>query len=154
MVATQVGLLQYARTYTNPPASATAGLGAIQKEELETRQKTSQQVAEVLKKYGPSTASSAEGETPMELDAMQRAEEESEKEYNEDSEEEVDEVLFFMEPNHDKIRAREDLETQEYWEAGITAETIHVLNKGNMDHAQKTCYHCNRQGHIKANYPA
>ena len=41
----------------------------------------------------------------MELDAMQRAEEESEEEYNEDNEEEVDEVLFFMEPNHDKIRA-------------------------------------------------
>ena len=85
VAAAQVGLLQYARTYTNPPASATAGLGAIQKEELETRQKTSRQVAEVLKKYGPSTASSAEGETPMELDAMQRAEEESEEEYDEDS---------------------------------------------------------------------
>ena len=36
VAAAQVGLLQYARTYTNPPASATAGLGAIQKEELET----------------------------------------------------------------------------------------------------------------------
>ena len=58
------------------------------------------------------TTSSAEGETPMELDAMQRAEEESEEEYDEESVEEVDEVLFYMEPNHDKIRAREDLETQ------------------------------------------
>ena len=29
VAATQIGLLQYARTYTNPPASATAGLGAI-----------------------------------------------------------------------------------------------------------------------------
>merc|ERR1711867_191457 len=37
VAAAQVGLLQYARTYTNPPASATAGLGAIQKDELETR---------------------------------------------------------------------------------------------------------------------
>ena len=113
MAAAQVGLLQYARTYTNPPATATAGLGAIQKEELETRRRTSQQVTEVLKKYGPSTVSSAKGETPMELDAMQRAEEESEEDYEEDSEEEADEALFFMEPNHDKIRAREDLETQE-----------------------------------------
>ena len=90
----------------------------------------------------------------MELDAMQRAKEESEEDYEEASEEEADEVLFFMEPNHDKIRAREDLETQEYWEAGITAETINVLKQGNMDHAQKTCYHCNRQGHIKVNCPA
>ena len=90
----------------------------------------------------------------MELDAMQRAEEESEEDYEEDSDEEVDKALFFMEPNHDKIRAREDLETQDYWEAGITAETINVLKQGNMDHAQKTCYHCNRQGHIKVNCPA
>ena len=43
---------------------------------------------------------------------------------------------------------------QENWEAGITAETINVLKQGNMDHAQKTCYHCNRKGHIKANCPA
>ena len=90
----------------------------------------------------------------MELDAIQRDDEESDEEYDEENEGEVDEVLFFMEPNHDKIRAREDLETQEYWEAGITAETINVLKQGNMDHAQKTCYHCNRQGHIKANCPA
>ena len=77
VAAAQVGLLQYARTYTNPPASATAGLGAIQKEELETRQKTSRQVAEVLKRYGPITTNSAEEETSMELDAIQRDEEES-----------------------------------------------------------------------------
>ena len=31
------------------------------------------------------------------------------------------------------------------------AETINVLKQGNIDHTQKTCYHCNRQGHIKAN---
>ena len=67
----------------------------------------------------------------MELDAMQRAKEESEEDY----EEEADEALFFMEPNHDKIRAREDLETQDYLEAGIMAETINVLKQGNMDHS-------------------
>ena len=57
---------------------------------------------------------------------MQRAEEEDEEEYEEGSEEEADDALFFMEPNHDKLRAREDLEMQEYWEAGITPETISV----------------------------
>ena len=51
VAAAQVGLLQYARTYTNPPASATVGLGAIQKDELETRRKTSWQVTEVLKRH-------------------------------------------------------------------------------------------------------
>ena len=90
----------------------------------------------------------------MELDAMQKAEEETEEEYEEASEEEEDDTLFFMEPNHDRLRAKEDLKMQEYWEAGITPETISVLKQGNMDYAQNTCYHCNRKGHIEANCPA
>ena len=41
---------------------------------------------------------------------MQRAQEEEEEEYdNDNSEEEADEALFFMEPEHDKMRAQEDL---------------------------------------------
>ena len=35
----QVGILQYARTFDKPPAAVTAGLGALQKDRLETRQK-------------------------------------------------------------------------------------------------------------------
>ena len=104
VASAQVGLLQFARTFNNPPAAATAGLGALQKEELETRQKTNRQIAEVQKRYGPRTASGVEEEMPMELDAMQRAEEEDEEEYDEGSEEEADDALFFMEPNPDKIR--------------------------------------------------
>ena len=80
---------------------------------------------------------------------MQRAEEDDKEEY--DSEEEADDALFFMEPDHDKIRGREDLKTQDYWEAGITTDTINILKQGNMDHSQKTCYHCTCMGHIKAN---
>ena len=59
-----------------------------------------------------------------------------------------------MEHNHDQIRAQEDSDTQEYWEAGVTSETINALKQGNMDHSQKVCYHCSHKGHIKANYPA
>ena len=85
---------------------------------------------------------------------MQRAKEDDEEEYDDNSEEEADNALFFMEPDHDKIRAQEDLKTQDYLEAGITTDTINVLKQGNMDHSQKTCYHCNHKGHIKANCPA
>ena len=46
----QTGLLQFARTFSNPPAAATAGLGALQREELETRRRTNRQIAEVQKK--------------------------------------------------------------------------------------------------------
>ena len=102
----QVRILQYARTFNNPPAAVTAGLGSLQKDELETRQKTNRQVAEIQKRYRPCTTSSVDKETPMELDAMQRAEEEEEEEYEDDnSEEEADDALFFMEPEHNKIRA-------------------------------------------------
>ena len=102
----QVGILQYARTFNNPPPLVTAGLGSLQKDGLETRRKTNEQVAELHKQYRPRITSSADKETPMELDAMQRAEEEEEEEYdNDNSEEEADDALFFMEPEHDKIRA-------------------------------------------------
>ena len=98
--------------------------------------------------------SSVEEETPMELDAMQRAEEDDEEEYDDDdSEEEADDALLFMEQDHDKIRAQENLETQDYWGAGITMDTISALKTGNIDHSQKSCYHCSRKGHIKANCP-
>ena len=72
----------------------------------------------------------------------------------EESEEVVDDVLFFMALNHDKLRSREEIDATDYWEAGITAEAICTLKQGNMDHSQKTCYHCDRKGHIKANCPA
>ena len=51
----QTGLLKLARTYSNPPAAATAGLGTLQKTELENRRKTNQQIAEVQNRYGPHT---------------------------------------------------------------------------------------------------
>merc|ERR1711867_410552 len=71
--------------------------------------------------YGPVTMNSAEEQTPMELDAIQKEEEESGEESEGGSEEEVDNVLFFMAPNHDKLRSREEIDATDYWEAGIKA---------------------------------
>ena len=44
---------KYARTLSKPPAATTAGLGTLQKEELETQRKTKRQIAEALKRHGP-----------------------------------------------------------------------------------------------------
>ena len=88
MAHAQVGILQYARTFDKPPAAVTAGLGSLQKDGLETRRKTKRQVAELQKQYGPRITSSNDKETPMELDAMQRDEEEDEEEYGDDESEE------------------------------------------------------------------
>ena len=96
---------------------------------------------------------STKDKVPMELDAMLRARDEDEEYDSDGSDEEVDKALFFMEPDHDKIRSKEDPETQDYWEAGITMDTISALKTGNIDHSQKSCYHCSRKGHIKANCP-
>ena len=89
----------------------------------------------------------------MELDAILRARDKDEEDYSEDSAEEAEEnkAQFFMETNHDEIRTNEDPESQDYWEAGITTDTISALKTGNIDHSQKSCYHCSRKGHIKAN---
>ena len=62
----QVGILQYSRTFNKPPAAVTAGLGSLQKDGLETRQKTNRQVTELQKRYRPRITSSNDEETPME----------------------------------------------------------------------------------------
>ena len=154
LTTAQVGMLKYAKTFSNPPASVTAGLGSLQRDDLETRRKTNKEIAEALKKFRTRAPDSLDKKTLIDLDAMLRVNEEEDDEYYEESKEEVEEPLFFMEHNHDQIRAQEDSDTQEYWEAGVTSETINALKQGNMDHSQKVCYHCSRKGHIKANCPA
>ena len=112
----QTGLLKYARTFTNPPLSATSGLGALQREELETRRRTSKQISELQRRLAPFATASTSNQVPMELDAILRAREEDEENYSEDSTDEVEEneALFFMEPNHDEIWTYEDPKSQEY----------------------------------------
>ena len=58
---------------------------------------------------------------------MQRARDDDKEYYSDNSNEEADKALFFMEPDHDKIRSKEDPKTQDYWEAGITTDTISAL---------------------------
>ena len=58
-----------------------------------------------------------------------------------------------MEPDHKEVRMNKDPEAQEYWESGLTTKTLSALKTGNVDHSQKSCYHCGCKGHIKANCP-
>ena len=66
----QTELLKFARTFSNPPATATVGLRALQREDLETRRRTNRQIAEVQRRYGPQTTNGVKEETPMAIDAM------------------------------------------------------------------------------------
>ena len=149
----QTGLLKYTKTLANPPASATAGLGILQCKELYHRRKTIKQIQELQRRLAPISAASTSNPVPMDLDAILGARGEDEEEYSEESAEEEVEALFFLEPDHDKVRTNEDPEAHDYWEAGLTTDTISTLKTGNVDCSQKTCYHCNRKGHIKGNYP-
>ena len=75
---------------------------------------------------------------PMKLDAILRAREEDKEEYSKESAKEAEETkaLFFMESNHEKIRTNKDPETYDYWEAGITTDTISALKTRNIDRSQ------------------
>ena len=101
----------------------------------------------------PIATTSTSNPVPLEIDTILRAREEDEEEYSEDSAAEESEALFFMEPDHEEVRTNEDPKVQDYWEAGLTTDTISTLKTGNVDHSQKSCYHCSRKGHIKANCP-
>ena len=101
----------------------------------------------------PIATTSTSDPVPMEIDAILRAEEGDEEEYSEDSATEEPEALFFMEPDHEEVRTNKDPEAQEYWESGLMTENLNALKTGKVDHSQKSCYHCGRKGHIKANFP-
>ena len=94
----------------------TTGLGALQREELDTRRKTSKQLLELQRRLAPLATASTSDQVPMELDAILRAREEDEEEYSKESAKEAEETeaLFFMEPNHDEIRTNEDPEAHDY----------------------------------------
>ena len=59
--------------------------------------------------------------------------------------------LFFMDPDHEEVRISEGLEVQDYWEAGLTMESLNTLKTGKADHLQIVCYHCGYRGQMKAN---
>ena len=58
-----------------------------------------------------------------------------------------------MEPDHKEVRTNEEPDAQEYWEAGLMTESLSMLKTGNVDHSQKSCYHCSHKGHLKATGP-
>ena len=88
-----------------------------------------------------------------EVNTIVEYEGDKEEEYSKESATEEPESLFFMEPDHKEVRTNEDPSAQEYWEAGIMTESLSALKTGNVDHSQKSCYHCGHKGHIKANCP-
>ena len=142
----QTSLLQYARSTPAMAASATAGLGTVHQEETDPRTKTMRQIRELHTKLDQKTASRSDEPTAMEVDALMEPEEGTD-------DEEKEEPLFFMAPDHEEVRTGEDTDAQEYWESGVSSEFLGALKAGNVDHTNKSCYHCNRKGHIKANCP-
>ena len=62
----QTSLLKYARTLTNPPVSATAGLGTLQREDFDHRKKTIQQIQELQRRLAQFTTTSMNDPVPME----------------------------------------------------------------------------------------
>ena len=111
------------------------------------------QIQDLKKQLAPSTTTKASSPVPMDLGTILGDEEEDEEEYREDSATEKPKALFFMELDHKEVRTNRDPDAQEYWESGLMTETLSALKTGNVDHSQKSCYHCSRKGNIKANCP-
>ena len=63
------------------------------------------------------------------------------------------EELFFAAPDYKDIRLCEEPEVHEYWESGLTVESLEALRRGKGEHSISMCYHCNARGHLKANCP-
>ena len=74
------------------------------------------------------------------------------KEYAVDSQAYVNtDELFFAAPDYEDVRVCEDPDVHEYWESGLSIESLEALRLGRGDYASSTCYHCKNKGHLKAN---
>ena len=109
------------------------------------------QIQDLQRQLAPSADNKASGPVAIDIDAIMRDEENKEEEDSEESATKEPDDLFFMEPDHVEVRRNEDPDTQDYWEAGLTTEMLSALKTENVDHSQKSCYHCGHKGHIKAN---
>ena len=49
---------------------------------------------------------------------------------------ETPEELFFTDPDHEEMRISEEPEVQNYWEAGLTTESLSTLKTGKVEHSQ------------------
>ena len=149
----QMNLLKFAWSRPILQTSVTAGLGTLQHEDTDQRRKTMRQIQELQSQLAPSADNKVSEPVAMDIDAIVRDEENEEEEDSEESATKEPEDLFFMEPDHKEVRTNEDPDTQDYWEAGLTTESLSTLKTGNVDNSQKLCYHFGCKGHIKANCP-
>ena len=104
----------------------TTGLGTMQGEDLEFRRKTLKKIQKLQHQITPkqtaNTTSKNNNATAMEIDAMLEGEDGEDEDRNEEDGSKVQEVLFFMEPDHEEIREIEDQEAQD---SGILGSRNH-----------------------------
>ena len=62
----------------------------------------------------------------MEIDTITGYEGNREDKESEGSLIEEDDKLFFMEPDYEEVRAKEDPDAQGYWETGLTMESLNA----------------------------
>ena len=80
----------------------------------------------------------------------------AEKDWNEDyrADDQLHETpgeLFFANPDYENVSLCEEPEAQDYWESGLTVESLEALRLGSWYHSHSMCYNCKNKGHIKAN---
>ena len=49
--------------------------------------------------------------------------------------------LFFTDPDHEEVRSSEEAEVQNYWEAGLTTESLSALKMGKVEHSRHKIIH-------------
>ena len=82
------------------------------------------------------------------------AEKDCNEEYGADDQlQENSDELFFSHPDYKTVRLCEEPKAHDYWESGLTVESLEALRLGSWDHSHSMCFHCKNKGHLKANCP-
>ena len=89
----------------------------------------------------------------MELGAI-TAEKDCNEDYGADDQlHKISGKLFFAHPDYKNVRLCEEPRAHNYWESGLTVESLEALRLGSWDHSRSTCYHYKNKGHLRANCP-
>ena len=100
------------------------------------RQETMRQIRALHQPLEPAEEKEMNDPEAMEIGALMIEGDRKEENKPDDQATKIPDKLFFTDPTHEEIRCREELEVKEYWEAGLTPESLNALWAGKVDHAQ------------------
>ena len=118
--------------------SAIAGLGGVQYGLTGRKQEMIRRIQELQQQLAPAKEHDANEPVPMEIGTITGEDGRRDDGSQASQSTKTPKELFFMDPDHEEMRISEEPEVQNYWEAGLTTESLSALKTVKVDHSYAT----------------